>query len=90
MKDYHFIERDNILPSLKSLLHLSSKLKNAIEHSLCVEEQIYFGLGVSGRPTMTPHISYFSCPQSFSSQIVLVELRETPTLKLHCCMMDKH
>lgn len=47
MKDYHFIEGDNILPSLESLPRLSSKLKNAIKHSLCVrEEQIYFGLGI--------------------------------------------
>lgn len=83
MKDYHFIEGDNILPSLESPPHLSDKLKNATEHSLCVrEEQIYFGLGVTGRYTVTSHINYFSCPQSFFSQMLLVEIRETPTLKL--------
>ena len=86
MKDYHFIEGNNILPSLESLPHLSSKLKNATEHSLYVrEEQIYFG-----RYPVTSHIIYFSCSQSFSSQMQLVEIRETPTLKLCYCMVYSH
>lgn len=91
MKDYHFIEGDNILPSLESLPHLSSDLKNATEHSLCVrDEQIYFGLRVTGCYTVTSHMIYFSCPQSFFSQMLLVEMRETPTLKLCYCMVYGH
>lgn len=68
MKDYHFVEGDNILLSLKSLPHLSSKLKNATEHNLGVrEEQIHFGLRVTGCYTVISHKIYFSCPQSFFS-----------------------
>lgn len=70
MKDYHFIESDNILPSLESLPRLSSKLKNAIEHSLCVrEERIYFRLRVHGMLHCDfPHNLFLVLPKLFSQR----------------------
>lgn len=40
--------------------------------------------------TLTSHINYFSCPQSFFSQMLLVEIREIPTLKLCYYMVYSH